>query len=125
MISAKVHTKAFNAAMLDIDKRADRAAMWALREAGRQVKRQARRNMRSHNKTGDLSASIKSSRRLQKQGPRTWRITVGPRGFPFLYAAKIEELAGFVQAAHDTVAPKFPQIAQKAADRVTAKYGAF
>ena len=108
-------------ALADIDRRSDRANMWALREAGRQAKRVARRKVRV--KSGYLKAHIGSGK-LKKISPRTYRITVGPKGSKaYLYAGKIEELDGYMQSAYDQVAPKFRDIQEKAMDRVVAKYG--
>ena len=109
-------------ALADINKRSDRANMWALREAGRQAKRAGRKKVRV--KTGFLKASLGSGK-LKTVSHRTYRLTVQPRGpKAYLYAGKIEELDGYMQSAYDTVAPKFRDIQEKAMDRVVAKYGA-
>jgi hypothetical protein len=111
----------FNVAMADIDRRSDRANMWALREAGRQTKRAARKVVRV--KSGALKASLGSGK-LTTVSARNYRLTVQPRGpKTFLYAGKIEELDHYMQAGYGVVAPKFPAICQKAIDRVVARYG--
>ena len=118
---AKVHLAEFNLAMADIDRRSDRANMWALREAGRQTKRAARKVVRV--KSGALKSSLGSGR-LKTVSARNYRIEVRPRGpKTFLYAPKIEEMDRYMQAGYDVVAPKFPSICQKAIDRVVARYG--
>lgn len=56
------------AAMGDMSKRTDRATMWALREAGRQVKRQARRRAPVYKGTSGARAQLSHAqfRRFQK-----------------------------------------------------------
>jgi hypothetical protein len=120
--AANVDITPFTVAMADINRRGDRACMWALREAGRQAKRVARKKVRV--KTGFLKDSLGSGK-LQNVGPRTYRLTVQPRGpKAYLYAGKIEEMDGYMEAAYQAVAPKFPDIQEKAMARVVAKYGA-
>jgi hypothetical protein len=119
--SVTVHLGPVLVAMAEIDKRSDRACMWALREAGRQTKRAARKKVRV--KSGLLKASLGSGK-LTTVSPRNYRISVRPQGpKAFLYAGKIEDLDHYMEQAHDEVAPKFPDIATKAMDRVIAKYG--
>ena len=120
--SIKVHIGPAIIAMAEIDKRSDRACMWALREAGRQTKRAARKKVRV--KTGFLKASLGAGK-LQTVSHRNYRLTIQPRGpKAFLYAGKIEELDGYMLAGYEQVAPKFPEIQEKAMARVVAKYGA-
>ena len=103
-----------------------RAAMWALRQAGRQVKQQARRAapvLKDQNLTsvrqirkavkaggnakelygsgkpipGLLRDSIRSSRSIKRTGPHTYQLTVGPRSSrSILYAAKMEAKYGYM-----------------------------
>jgi hypothetical protein len=118
----RVDITPFTVAMADINRRGDRACMWGLREAGRQTKRAARKKVRV--KSGYLRDSLGAGK-LQNVGPRTYRLTVQPRGpKAYLYAGKIEALDGYMQAAYEQVAPKFPDIQEKAMARVVAKYGA-
>ena len=108
-------------ALADLNRRSDRACMWGLREAGRQAKRAARKKVRV--KSGFLKASLGSGK-LKTVSHRTYRLTVQPRGpKAYLYAGKIEELDGYMQSAYEQVAPKFPEIQEKAMARVVAKYG--
>lgn len=73
---------------------------------------------------GLLRDSINSSRRLAKIGPRTYRLSVGPRGgHVHLYAQKIEALDAYMEKAAAKVIPKFPKIQEAAMARVLAKYG--
>jgi len=118
----RVVTEPFNTAMLEMQRTTDRSNMWALREAGRQAKRVARRSVRV--RSGELRDSLKSSRRLAKIAPRTYRVSIGPRGgHTHLYAAKIEEMDHYTKQAYDTVAPKFKGIQEAAMARTIAKYG--
>jgi hypothetical protein len=120
--AANVDIRPFTLAMADINRRGDRACMWALREAGRQTKRAARKKVRV--KSGLLRDSLGSGK-LKTVSPRTYRLTVQPRGpKAYLYAGKIEELDHYMQAGYEQVAPKFPEIQEKAMARVVAKYGA-
>lgn len=73
---------------------------------------------------GELRDSIASSKRFALIAPRTYRLSVGPRGgHVHLYAAKIEALDHYMEQAAATVIPKFPSIQEKAMARVLARYG--
>lgn len=73
---------------------------------------------------GLLRDSINSSRRLAVVAPRTYRLSVGPRGgHVHLYAAKIEVLDKYMEKAARKVIPKFPRLQEEAMARVLAKYG--
>lgn len=108
-----------------IDRSVDRASMWAVREAGRKVKQEARRQVRVYTgprpdvPKGRLKKSIASSKRLRRDGAAVG-VTVGPRGWPARgYAAKIEELDGYMRRAYETVAPLLREIAERAWTRAS------
>lgn len=105
------------AALADIDRRTNRATMYAVREAGRKVKQEAKRD--APKVTGKLRASIHSSKRLRRDGDGTYAVRVAARGL--LYSGKAEELHHFMQRAYDTVAPQLGAIAAKAWLRTTRR----
>lgn len=73
---------------------------------------------------GELRDSISPSRRFTTIAPRTYRLSVGPRGgHVHLYAAKIEALDHYMEEAAAAVIPKFAGIQEAAMARVLAKYG--
>ena len=114
-------TKAWSLAVAEMHVLPDRAVMWALREAGRQVKRKARRL--APKDTGQLAASITSSRRLKKPAPHTYGLAVGPNGpKSHLYMRKAEERQPYMDPAAREVASKFRDIHEKAMARALAKY---
>jgi hypothetical protein len=125
-----------------INKRVDRATMWALREAGRKVKQEARRNapvyqgaatltyrqFKTFQKTtgykgsigndvvisGLLKNSISSSKRLKvKTGE--YSLKVGPRGQRVhLYAAKAEARHPYMKPGRDAADAQLKAICVKA-----------
>ena len=114
-------TKAWSLAVAEMHVLPDRAVMWALREAGRQVKRKAR--ARAPKDTGQLAASISSSRRLKKPSPHMYGLKVGPNGpKSHLYMQKAEGRTPYMGPAREEVAGKFVSIHEKAMARALAKY---
>jgi hypothetical protein len=113
-------TKAWSLAVAEMHVLPDRAVMWALREAGRQVKRKAR--ARAPHDTGQLADSIASSKRLKKFGPHMYGINVGPHGKSHLYSKKAEQRQPYMDPAAREVAGKFRDIHEKAMARALAKY---
>ena len=109
MAAVVINTALFDAAMADIERVAPRAAMWAMREAGRHVVTAARGYEAPHNRTGALNASIKPSRTITDGG-----LTVAPRGLPRAYAPKIEAVDPFMAPALASVAGEFHNICEDA-----------
>lgn len=124
--------------MTNLEREANRAQMWAVREAGRRTTRVAKKkapvlgqgrgitrkeqkdggNPRNQPVRGLLRASIKSSRRLFREGASV-AVHVAPRGERVhLYSQKIEALYGYMAEAHDAVAPQLREIAERAMARV-------
>lgn len=117
MINAKITAGQTMSALRDLDKKADKATMWATREVGRDVKRVARRNAPVYNPTarttlhgpskpkagvvpGLLRDSIRPSRRL-KRVKDGWVLKVGPRGARVhLYAQKAEKSKPYMAPAY-------------------------
>lgn len=119
-VSLKFQLEAWNRAVAEMHVLPDRAVMWALREAGRQVKRKAR--SRAPKKSGALAASIASSRRLKNLGPHEFGVNVGPHGKTHLYSKKAEGRQPYMDPAAREVAGKFRDIHEKAMARALAKY---
>lgn len=109
----------FNLAMAEIEHVAPRAALWAMREAGRHVVAQARQNEQRHNLTGALWSSIKPSREITASGG----LTVGPRGLPGAYGPKIEALDPFMAPAFAAVSAEYPGICEDAMSTALYDYG--
>jgi hypothetical protein len=129
--------------MVAMDKRMDRATMWALREVGRAVKREARRRapvykgagrqtmklreVKRRRSEGDTSSavvvpgllrdSISSSRRFARAG-EAFVLKVGPRGpRAHLYAARIEARSPYMEPGLATVIPQISALHAKAWER--------
>lgn len=117
MISAKITTGPIKQALGDLERRSDRATMWATREVGRDVKRMARRTAPVYQPTarttlhgpskpkagvvpGLLRDSIRPSRRLRKTRDG-YILKIGPRGQRVhLYAGKAEAVHPFMAVAY-------------------------
>jgi len=129
------------AAFRDIQRRTDRATMYAVREAGRRTKRAAMAGAlvyrgkdaitrKAHRETGNpdnrpvkglLRSSIHSSRRLIREAA-SYGVRVAPRGNRVhLYSQRIEVLTGYMRNAYDSVAPQLAEIAARAWARSTRK----
>lgn len=143
-ISFKVVTGPFHAAIVDRQRRMERAAMFTVRGAGRACAAAAKaaapvlragesgatsqRAWRSGGGTvggapvaGLLRSSIKPSRRLKKVGD-DWSLTVGPRGLRVhLYAGKEEEREAYMQAGFEAAIAELPAIAEAAFARAWAR----
>jgi hypothetical protein len=147
-VSFKMLTEPFTKGIHQREARMPRAAMYAVREAGRVAKTAGRKqapvlkdtSKLSHAKLqrysragfnvkaayagnqpipGLLKASIHSSKRLKQLGDSEFSLKVGPRGERVhLYAGKIEERAHYMAAAEAAAKAAMPAIAQKAFNRV-------
>ncbi|MCU1590087.1 MAG: hypothetical protein JWP11_1343 [Frankiales bacterium] len=127
-----------------IDKRVERATMYAVRQGGRQVKQQAKKNAPVYQGPGAISgkqlrtgplvvsrnapvkgllrSSIHSSKRLKRPAPGTYQVGVAPRGQRVhLYSAKAEARHGYMSRALDAVHPQFRAIAATAYARATRR----
>jgi hypothetical protein len=108
----KVFGNSLKRDLKDIDRRMDKATMWALRETGRVVKRTASRGAPRYRgparkvtyggntmdlQPGMLRKSIRSSKRLKKFGD-TWAMSVGPRGYSRFYAKRMNERHRFMES---------------------------
>jgi len=126
----------------------DRAAMWAVRQAGREVKREARRAapvLKDKNLTsvrqirkavkaggsatelynqgqpipGLLRDSIRSSRNVRRVGLHTYAIKIGPRSpRSILYAGKMEQKYGYMAKGEAAGQAAMGPIATQAFGRV-------
>lgn len=133
-------------AMADIDRRADRATMWALRAVGRKVKQEARRrapvlkdktlvnvrlmkalkkagatggSSRSQPVPGLLKDSISSGKRLTKQGD-FYRLGIAPRGDRVhLYSGAMEARYHYMAAGHAAAEAEMEQTFTDAWKRAT------
>jgi hypothetical protein len=147
-IDFRMVTAPFTRFVDDRSRRMDRAAMWAVRQAGREVKKEARRaapvlkdknlvgvrQIRKQIRAGAsakeayntgrpipglLRDSIRSSRHLKKVGRHEYRLTVGPRSpRSILYAAKIEDRAHYMAKGAEAGQNVMPVIAGRAFNRV-------
>lgn len=114
-----VVTKPTRDALDDIDRRVDRATMWALREAGRAAKKAARnrapvyRGFRRDVEKGRLKRSISSAKKFRRNGDALV-LTVGPRGWrTILYAAKVERLHPYMAEALAEAGPALSEAAAR------------
>jgi hypothetical protein len=145
-ISFKVFTEPFMDAIAERERRMPRAAMWAVRQAGREVRAEARRVAPVLKGTGTLShaklqryrragfnvaaaynqpvpgllrASIRASRNVKRIGPGAVSLTVGPRGQRVhLYAKKMEDRYGYMAAGERAGQAAIEVNAARAFDRV-------
>ena len=147
-ISFKMVTEPFTKGIAERQKRMPRAAMYAVREAGRVAKRTGRANapvlkdksrlshreLQKYGKAGFntkaaytgnqpipglLKASIGSSKRLKRLGESEFSVKVGPRGQRVhLYAGKQEARAHFMAEAEKAAQAAMPEIARRAFGRV-------
>jgi hypothetical protein len=146
-ISFKMITESFDFGIKDRQARMPRAAMWAVREAGRTVKKVERAkapvlkgggpsaktlgrlNRRAGFTVGKgaydapvpglLKASITPSKNLRQLGVSSYSLKVGPRGQRVhLYAQKAEKKHGFVQAGEDAAAAALKAVSEQAFAKV-------
>lgn len=148
-ISFSMITDPFKTAIASREARMPRAAMFAVREAGRAVKRAAQAkapvlkdpSTLSHAKLqryrkagfnvkaaydkpvpGLYKASISSSKRMKQFGTSVYSVTVGPRGQRVhLYAQKVEARYGPMAAGHKAAEVAMLAIATKAFNKVWAE----
>ena len=133
------NTRELERAFVDINRRTERATMYAVREAGRRTKQVAKREApvlndktaatRKQHAAGEagnrpvrglLRASIHSSRRLTRDGLGGYAVRVAPRGARVhLYSQHIEALYSYMRKAHEAVAPELERIARTAWERST------
>lgn len=140
-VSFRMITDQFKQGLADREKRVNRAAMWAVREAGREARRAARaaapvlkdKSKASHSQLqkrkkkgedvsaaykqavpGLLKASIKPSRAV-KLGTGSASIKVGPRGpRVHLYAGKAEKRKEYMGVGHAAALVAMERIANEA-----------
>lgn len=147
-IGFRMFTEPFTKAIDERQQRMPRAAMYAVREAGRVAKRTGRakapvlkdmsrlshRELQKYGKAGFntnaaysgnqpipglLKASIGSSRRLRQVGQSEFSVKVGPRGQRVhLYAGKAEARAHYMAEAEKAAHAAMPEIARRAFTRV-------
>lgn len=145
-VKAVVHgAKKLQREMVVMDRRVDRATMWTVREAGRDVKREAKRTApvwkgrgrsvsQKQAKTGGLAvnphapvrglykASIGSSKKLARYGPGVYGNKVAPRGFRVhFYSSQVEAKHHVMEKALNHVRPRFRAIGQRAYARATRR----
>lgn len=118
---AFVNMAAWDAAKADWERNVDRASMYAIREAGRQINRMAKGIVPV--KSGTLRKSITNSKRLRKTGDHEFSITAGPHGHPaFLYSGFIEGRKPYMEPARSAIAGDMASIYEGACQKVLAKY---
>jgi hypothetical protein len=131
-------TEPFHATIRQRQARMPRAAMWAVREAGRVTRRaaaakapvlkdrsaptvrQVRRGLATADRPvrGLLRASVKASRAV-REGPATYSVKVGPRGARVhLYAGRQEARFGYMRAGEDAGRAAMAAIAAEAFGKV-------
>ena len=127
-ISAHFNTKPFLASLRAMERRVDRATMWALREVAREVRKEAGRyapvgdGSDPREKPGQLKRSVRASRRIKRIGPHTFELVIGPRGdHVHLYASKAEKRTRFMARAYNAVLPSIPALHRKAWQRAIDK----
>jgi len=111
-MGARIDAQATIRALADIQKRTDRATMYALRAAARTGKQAARRATPVYKgddpraQKGLLRASIHTSRRLRRTGPPpSYAVHIGPWGQKVnLYRSKIEDQEHMMQRAYEQAA---------------------
>lgn len=124
LVSFRIASQATRKGLRDIQRRADRGTMWALRESGRQVKREARRRApvyrgdRKDVEAGLYKRAIHSSKRLKREPLGGYSLMVGPRGPRVrLYAGKVEASHKVMAGAYDAVLPRIREIHARAWSR--------
>jgi hypothetical protein len=116
-----VNMAAWDAAKADWERNVDRASMYAIREAGRQINRMAKGSVPV--KTGTLRKSITNSKRVRSTGDHAYAITAGPHGYPaFLYSGFIEERHAYMEPARAAIAGNMASIYEGACQKVLARY---
>jgi hypothetical protein len=116
---------------VEMDRAADRASMYALRQTGRVVKQEARKRARVYTgpprkdvEKGALKRGISSSKRLRREPDGTRSLTVGPRGpRVHLYAQKIERLDPFMTEAYAIAVARARGIHELALERALKRVG--
>jgi hypothetical protein len=129
VVQASVH--AVQADFAEMDRAADRASMYALRQTGRVVKQEGRKRARVYQGPptkgvvkGALKNSISSSKRLRRAPDGTRALTVGPRGpRVHLYAQKIDRLDPFMGPAYSIAVAKARGIHELALERALKRVG--
>lgn len=144
-IGFKMFTEPFKVGIADKEKRMDRAAMWAVREAGRTARRaasaaapvlkdktkQSHRQLQRRKKQGEdvsgayqqavpglLKASIRPSRMI-KHGIGSYSVKVGPRGpRVHLYAGKAEQRKPYMEVGEAAARAALEAVAREAFGRV-------
>lgn len=103
----------------EVDRAVDRATMWTLREAGRQVKRRAK--SAAPKDTGTLRNSIGSSKKLRKI-PGGYALKVWPHGpVAHKYAAKEENRQPYMTPASQAMQQQITVIGAKAYGRAARR----
>ena len=111
----------WNAAMAFIDKNVDRASMYAIRQAGREIRADARTRVPVN--TGRLKGSISNAKRFQRQGPHEFTLSVGPHGSPvYLYSGKIEGITPYMDDARNAIEGRMGGIYETAVAKVLVKF---
>lgn len=104
-----------------LDRMVDRANMYVVREAGRQIRGFAREDVPVY--TGNLRRSISNSRRMRNPAPHEYSISVGPHGAPmYKYSGIVEGRTHFMETARDDVAENVAGIMERAQRRVLARF---
>ncbi|MFF2551818.1 HK97 gp10 family phage protein [Nocardia sp. NPDC058058] len=116
-----VDIAAFLAAEEYMEKQVDRACMYSIREAGRQIRSSARKQVPVL--TGRLKKSISNSRRIRETGHHSFQLSVGPHGSPvFRYSGKIEALSPYMAPARSVIEGQMADIFAKAQAKVLARF---
>lgn len=122
MFSVGVNLAEWDAAKAWMDRMVDRASMYTIRQAGREVKATARGVVPV--RTGRLQGSITNARQLHSTGDHSYMLTVGPHGTPmYMYSGKIEAQSGYMAAGLGAVEGRVSAIFEQAQSTVLARFG--
>lgn len=139
-VAGRVTRASVNAVQSDLaalDKAADRAAMWTVREIARKFKRAAARTAPIYSgpprrvrvngalvalEPRELKKSFSSSKRLNKRGKGDYSVVVGPRGaHVHLHAALTDQRRPFVKTAYEEAIAQARSVHEKALERALSK----
>lgn len=121
MFGISTDISGFLAAEEYMDRMVDRASMYAIRQAGREIRAAARAEVPVL--TGRLRKSISNSRRVRTTGAHSFELSVGPHGSPvFLYSGKIEEEHPYMGPARSVIEGRMGEIFEQAQAKVLERF---
>ncbi len=121
MFSIGVDISPFLAAEEYMNRMVDRACMYAIRQAGREIRAAARAEVPVV--TGTLQRSISNARNVRTTGAHSFTLSVGPHGSPaFLYSGEIEEEHPYMAPARDVIEGHMESIFEAAQAKVLGRF---